>query len=468
MLNFFKNQLPVFIIILSFSSIVFAQTTSETPPPVNLSPVKSEVEKLVLLFTNKQFDEAIELSAKIIEKYPTSGDIYTIRGLSYLQKGEKEKALSDFSKSLEVNLSEKLQTTARKMKIVTSYDLKKYEITIKEATILIEKNSKDPKDFMFRGWSYFYTNDYKSAVADFDFVLNMDAKIKGIRRFRAAAHNKLGNYDKAIEDINDELKLDPTAKSEVFQIRATAYRKLGKTESAEADEKKYEELNARLIADRQNTQQLNDLIVAARKFFDQGDLDQAIKTYTEILNATDKNSKNLFSYYFNRGRCYFEKGLYDEAFNDYNDALKLQPDFAFGYIFRGEVYLLKKQIDSAIADFNKSIELNAKDILAFRRRAEAFYLKKDFKAAIKDCDEVIKRNPKYRSALYYRAASYLEENNFNAALADASEYITLGAQDVFGLRLRAKIYRKLGEETLAKADEDKALTLEQIQKVVGI
>ncbi len=458
----------VFTLILSFSLIVFAQTVTETPLPVKMSPVKSEVESLVSLFSNKKYDDAIVLAAQIIEKYPTAGDIYTIRGLSYLQKGEKEKAFGDFSKSLEVSLSENLKTTARKMKIVTAYDLKKYDVAIKEATLLIEKNSKDPKDFLFRGWSYFYINEYKSAVADFDFALSIDPKIKGIRRFRATAHNNLGNYEKAIEDINDELKLDPTARIEVFQIRATAYRKLGKIESADADEKKYQEFINRQTAERQSVQKINELVAAAKTFFDQGNLDQAIKIFNEILSITDKKSKNLFSYYSNRGRCYFEKGSFDEAFDDYSEAIKLEPNFALGYTFRGEVHLLKNQFDSAIADFNKSIELNSKDILVFRRRAEAFYLKKDFKASIKDCEEVIKRNPKYRSAWYYRAASYLEDNNFNAALADITEYIKLGDQDVFGLRLRAKIYRKLGEETLAKDDEEKALTLDQIKKIVGI
>ena len=61
-------------------------------------------------------------------------------------------------------------------------------------------------------------------------------------------------------------------------------------------------------------------------------------------------------FYNNRGEVYLREGKVDKAINDFNIAVKLQPELADAYCNRGNAYLLKGEIDKAIEDYSRSIK----------------------------------------------------------------------------------------------------------------
>ena len=54
----------------------------------------------------------------------------------------------------------------------------------------------------------------------------------------------------------------------------------------------------------------------------------------------------------NRGETYGRMGQYEEALNDFNRALELQPEFASALGGRGETYRLLDCYEEALTDFN--------------------------------------------------------------------------------------------------------------------
>jgi tetratricopeptide (TPR) repeat protein len=62
---------------------------------------------------------------------------------------------------------------------------------------------------------------------------------------------------------------------------------------------------------------------------------------------------------------YLKKGDDDRAIADYDQALKLDPNYALAYNNRGNAHFLKKNYDRAIADYDQAIRI---DPLAPRRR----------------------------------------------------------------------------------------------------
>ena len=42
--------------------------------------------------------------------------------------------------------------------------------------------------------------------------------------------------------------------------------------------------------------------------------------------------------------------LYDQAFNDFAESLRLKPDDARAYVYRGDTYYRQGEMDKAIAD----------------------------------------------------------------------------------------------------------------------
>jgi tetratricopeptide (TPR) repeat protein len=407
-------------------------------------------------------DDVIQKSTRLLEISPKSADVYIVRGASFLATGEKEKAVADFSQGLRLGLTPKMEVAAHMMRSLTLFQLKRYEEAIKDYTFLIQADSSDFRGYVQRGWSFFYLGNHQAAIADFDSALKLSPHETGIRRYRAISHNHLGNYEKAIEDITEEIKINPQALAEVYKIRAESYRKLGKIELAEADEKKFTEKSAHVpppvpVKPAPSPQsRLVELFDKAQNHFQKNEWDAAIQTYNELLNLLGADHESAYGVYFARGRSFYEKGNLDAALADYNEVIKRRPNLASGYTFRGEVYIRKNQLDSAIGDFTKAVKLDAADILAFSRRAEAYNLKKDYDNAVKDSTEVIRLDPNFKSAWFWRANSYFEKGDFQAALKDISEYIRLDDNRIEAYSFRAKIHRKLKDEKAAFADEKKA------------
>jgi len=61
--------------------------------------------------------------------------------------------------------------------------------------------------------------------------------------------------------------------------------------------------------------------------------------------------------YTNRDSTYANLGQFERAIEDYNEAIRLNPNLAMAYNNRGTAYKLKGKKAEAIADFKKVITL---------------------------------------------------------------------------------------------------------------
>ena len=180
---------------------------------------------------------------------------------------------------------------------------------------------------------------------------------------RVIAHNNRGiayrgkkDYDRALADYAEALKLDPKF--------AAAH--------------------------------LNRGLVHA----DKREFDRAIEAYGEAIKLNPK----YVAAYNNRGNAYFDKKEFDRAIADYTEAIKIDPNFKFAHAGRGRAWTYKGEYDRGISDLSEAIRLDPKFTFAWYQRCYSHFYKMSvdkkggWDPAIADCSETIKLDPKYLGA----------------------------------------------------------------------
>jgi len=154
-----------------------------------------------------------------------------------------------------------------------------------------------------------------------------------------------------------------------------------------------------------------------------------------------------------------------DALTDYNQALKLDPNFQQVYNNRGNTYFSIGDYKNALKDFNKvlsfkegSIELK---LDALYNRGNIFLNLQKYEAAIKDYDKVLEVNPSLHFIYANKGNAYAMMQDFEKALAAYDKAIALG-KDLGRIYIsRGHLYHKMNRTDDAVADFNNSLNEEE-------
>ena len=160
---------------------------------------------------------------------------------------------------------------------------------------------------------------------------------------------------------------------------------------------------------------------------DKGEYDRAIEDFDQAIRL-DPTAAETFN---NRGVARSHKGQFDRAIGDYDQAIALDPGYAEAYSNRGSALGDKGQYDRAIRDFDRAIELQPDNAFAYNNRGVIYGETGRYDRAVEDFDVAIKLNSSYAEALNNRGIAKRKLGDTiggNADIAKAKEMITNGAQ----------------------------------------
>ncbi len=184
---------------------------------------------------------------------------------------------------------------------------------------------------------------------------------------RAWARAQLGDFDRAIRDYDEAIRLAPTL-AFAFSGRANAYVRKGQPERAIPDFDRAIELEP----DESFLYHERGEIHAVRGFFDLAiqDFDTSIKLDAEQADV-----------FISRGKAYAARAVYDRAFEDYDQALALGGSSVDPRIGRGAIYLKLEDYIQALAEFDAVLQDDPHNAVALFGRGIAARAQGDNNAA---------------------------------------------------------------------------------------
>lgn len=121
-------------------------------------------------------------------------------------------------------------------------------------------------------------------------------------------------------------------------------------------------------------------------FMRSGNYDAAINAYGCVVQQIDSSYLNA---YLNRAVAYTARRQYDEALEDYTDALGLDRNNPVVYSNRGVLYTAIEEYELALADFDQAISIDGNYIDAFINRGVLKAMGGDLDGAEADFNQVL-------------------------------------------------------------------------------
>lgn len=168
-----------------------------------------------------------------------------------------------------------------------------------------------------------------------------------------------------------------------------------------------------------------------------GETSPDIKTSPDIIiDACTKNiqsgrfiGEKLAFIYHVRGIAYKDKGQIDRAIVDFDEAIRLKPNYTEVFSYRGLAYSQKGQNSQARKDTTEAIILSPYNSTAFFARGVVSFRNAQWYLAIEDFGYAIFNNPNDAVSFYFRARANEKINQRDEAIRDYKRAYEIGSRD---------------------------------------
>ena len=339
----------------------------------------------------------------------------------------------------------------------------------------------------------FKSEHYERAVKHLTVALALDEKSHVLFSNRCTAYIALEQYDKAMEDADECVRLQPSwAKG--YLRRGSVYFRMGQLEKSEVVLKEGLELDPGNDALKKELEAVMNAIAErmARQRESLEAKERAIEAFNEqnykgavdLLKKAIKLDPDNHIFYSNRAAAYMALEQYEKALADADECVRLQPTWAKGYSRRGAALFRMDKLGGARDAFEKGLELDGdnptyvratkqelqlvmdaiaqrkEESLEFKERAIEAFNVQNFKRAEQHLSSAIELDPENHVFYSNRAAAYMAMEKYEKALKDANECVRLQPAWAKGYSRQAAAFLSLSQLPEAREACMKGLDLE--------
>lgn len=319
-------------------------------------------------------------------------------------------------------------------------------------------NANPVESFLFakRSKAHEHRGEFDAALNDYNEAVRLSPNVSAWVNNRGNLYLKLRKFDKALEDYSHALDLNPTSPIS-FNNRALANLNLRDYEAAIRD----------FTSSIQNDPEYAQARVnRANCYREMKRFDLAL---TDLAEAAKRDTKNA-SIPNQLAAIYIDRKDYDLAEAQLQHALFLDPRSALAYHHRGSIFRGKKRYQEAIWAFDHSLWLDPRGISALTTRGVCYRELKQYDLAVQDFEAALKLDPVYLQALngYSLLLSTASDEKFRDGkkakeLAEKLQELTKGKYPEYAATLAAA-QAELGDFDAATANLRKAIADKTLEK----
>jgi len=266
---------------------------------------------------------------------------------------------------------------------------------------------------------------------------------------RGEEHYRAERFEEALTDFSQALKLDP-GNAEYMSNRGWVFYQQGDPETAllEFDE-----------AISSDGTFVNAYWGRATIHSDAENWPEAILNFTHaIRNATDRTE--LAGLYTDRGKAKSWAGDTTKALQDFDRAIKKDPNYVWAYASRGRLLTELENYDEAVTSLNRAIELEPESAELHDLLGIAFEDTGNPAAAIKAYTAAILLDLQNVDYHQKRARAHQANGDLNSAVKDLKQAITIDPEDSISHNNLGLVYAAAGELNTGIEELNRALELD--------
>lgn len=373
----------------------------------------------VLLSLNRR-EEMKAVLEQILSKNPAYGTAYDLLYATAIY----EKRVEDAEKIMKRRIVAEPKVSAHQLRLAAHYQLSRQPEKAEEVLKgMLAKRSDFPDAFQEVGDFYFRLRNYETAVKTYEEGAKQDPERQAMYLKRVVevrvAQDRAPEALQLVESILAKDKTDP----EAIAMRASLWLFAGKPEQ-------------------------NNAAIA------------------ELQSVVTKMPEN-FVLRYNLGRALLAKGDLDGARVQFNDALRLRPDYTAARVALANLLVIRGEHAAAMTAANEILQADPANQFARLIRANALLAQKRYKESEEALNETLKLNPNHKDAKYYLGYVKFQEGNLKEAEQLFQSIVAQNPPDIRGLYGLTEIYsaQKQYDRALKMLDESiqkfpKAKTLE--------
>lgn len=178
-------------------------------------------------------------------------------------------------------------------------------------------------------------------------------------------------------------------------------------------------LNKAIERDNGNFEALNARGVV---YYELKEFQNALLDYEQAL----KVKPDYYRPYYNRAMLKVAQNDTEGALKDYAEAIRLEDKNAELFVNRGQLLAAMGQMDGALNDFDKAIVLDSKNALAYYNKGNIVFQKGDFKGAVIQFENAVKSDAKFGKAFHALGVAQLMEQQKEAGCLNLKQADKLG------------------------------------------